>query len=339
VAGGAGYIGAPFCKMAAAAGFAPVVVDRLSSPSPRVEAYRRSAVQWGPLEVADIGDSDAISAIIQKHKPVAAVCFAALIEVAESIAKPELYWENNFEKAGRFFNTLTKGGVSKLVFSSTAAVYGEAHKPLKEDSKLAPINPYGMTKLGCETMLHGTGRDKAEIQKRNPLAFPFMKSVVFRYFNAAGALPEVGEMHEPETHLIPNAIFAAQRQRGFGTEKQFTLYGTDYPTRDGTCIRDFVHVEDLATAHVLGVQYLLEGGTSDVFNLGTGTGMSVREVVAAVRTATGSDFEVREVPRRAGDPPLLVADASKAASALGWKPRHDLNSIVASAVAFHRQQG
>ncbi len=360
VAGGAGYIGAHFCKAAARAGFAPVVVDRLTSPSPRVEDFRRRAVEDFPLEVADIGDQKSVLNIIRKHKPVAAACFAALIEVSESMMQPDLYWENNFLKMAHFFQALEIAEVTKVVFSSTAAVYGipAVNKPLTERDLLDPINPYGMTKLGCEVMLHGSnarhvpppflellskrseGLKSAHPDDRQHPFFPRFESVVFRYFNAAGAAFGLGEMHEPETHLIPTAIFAAEKMRDFADgKKKFTLYGTDYPTRDGTPIRDYVHVEDLAAAHVTGLEYLLDGGKSDVFNLGTGHGASVQEVVHTVRKTTGKDFTVTEGPRRAGDPPFLVADAAKAASILNWKPMHDLNNIVSSALDFHCQQG
>ncbi len=342
VAGGAGYIGSHFCRAAQDAGFAPVVVDRLSSASPRVETFRRSTAKGLTLEVADIGDTQAIEAIIAEHKPVAAVCFAALIEVAESIAQPEVYWENNFTKAARFFGALEKNGVKKLVFSSTAAVYGVHDKPLKESDPLSPINPYGITKLGCEAMLQGHAGNHEEILKRakGKLERFNLNSVIFRYFNAAGAAYGLGEMHEPETHLIPNAIFAAFGQRGFGESgKKFSLFGTDYPTRDGTPIRDYIHVSDLADAHVTALRYLLDGGKSDAFNLGTGHGASVREVVTTVRKVTGKDFAVNEEPRRAGDPPFLVADAAKAKSILGWQPRYDLQGILESAAVFHREHG
>ncbi|HVY12597.1 MAG TPA: UDP-glucose 4-epimerase [Alphaproteobacteria bacterium] len=355
VAGGAGYIGAHFCKAAQDAGFLPVVVDRISSPSPRVEAFRRASARWGVLEVADIGDAGAVSAIIEKHKPVAAVCFAALIEVAESVKRPGLYWENNFLKAMRFFQTLEKSGINKLVFSSTAAVYGapEANKPLKETDILNPINPYGMTKLGCEVMLQGAERHPTlppaflnEVSEHLPTGrcpfFSKINSVVFRYFNAAGAdvANDLGEMHEPETHLIPHAIFAAQKQREYaGGRKAFTFFGTDYDTEDGTPVRDFVHVDDLAEAHIAGLRHLLDGGASDVFNLGSGKGYSVREVVETVHDVTRQDFVVNEGARRPGDPPYLVADIAKAKAKLGWQPKRGLTDIISSASEFHKKHG
>jgi UDP-glucose-4-epimerase GalE len=346
VAGGAGYIGSHFCKAAAEAGFTPVVIDRLIAGTKKVEQFRRESVKWGPLEVADYGDSSAVHAIISRYQPVAAVCFAALIEVAESMAEPALYIENNFMKAARFFNALEAEGVDKLVFSSTAAVYGQpTHRnPLTETDALAPINTYGVTKLGCELLLQGTNSQSSAaflqgLPKEAELLKPRqLKSAVFRYFNAAGADVDagLGEMHEPESHLIPNALFTASGMRG---AMNFSIFGTDYATPDGTPVRDYVHVTDLADAHVRGVRYLMGGGASDVFNLGTGQGYSVREVVNTVRETTGKNFPVAEGQRRAGDPAMLVANAAKAEKALGWTPKLSLDDIVSSAYEFHKKFG
>ncbi len=353
VAGGAGYIGSHFCKLAAEKGYTPVTIDRLTSSSARVEQFRRSAVQWGPLEVADIGDADTVLSIARKYKPVAAVCFASLIEVAQSVAHPDMYWDNNFYKVMKFFKALEHGKLRHVVFSSTAAVYGNPieSRPLTEDATLAPINPYGMTKLACEIALQGlSNRMEAsdafieEFSKR-ALAlddtypefrisfFPCLSSVIFRYFNAAGADKSalIGEMHEPETHLIPNALFAAQGARN----AKFTLNGHDYPTPDGTCVRDYIHVEDLALAHIQGLEYLLADGKSDVFNLGSGKGNSVKQIINSLKKSTAKDFTVNEGPRRIGDPAYLVANADKAERILGWKPTHSLDDIVKSAAAFH----
>jgi len=360
VAGGAGYIGSHFCYVAAQHGFQLVVVDRLRAASPQMVAFRRQAVQWGVLEVADIGDAAAMAAILHRHKPIAALCFAALIEVGESTRDPALYWENNFASAARFFQTLAQAGVRYLVFSSTAAVYGnpKAARPLREDDALAPINPYGMTKLACEILLQGHGARPAagddfmavfgEKAKHllgrshdfNQPFFPGIKNVVFRYFNAAGAAfaQGLGEMHEPETHLIPNAVLAALGKRGFGTpDKLFTIHGRDYPTPDGTCIRDFVHVLDIAEAHVAGLHYLLEGGRNAVFNLGSGQGYSVQTIVDQVRQIAGQAFPLAYGPRREGDPSLLVASAERAHLALNWQPKRDLNTILTDAYQFHQQ--
>ncbi|NDE90781.1 MAG: UDP-glucose 4-epimerase [Alphaproteobacteria bacterium] len=351
VAGGAGYIGSHFCKLAAEKGYTPITIDRLTSPSPQVEQFRRSAVQWGPLEIADIGDEDAVLSIAEKYKPVAAICFASLIEVGESTLQPDLYWDNNYYKVMRFFKTLERGKLRHLVFSSSAAVYGNptTAQPLNEEDDLAPISPYGMTKLSCEIGLQGLyarqGSSDGFIDEMARRAlkldytypefrmsfFPCLKSVIFRYFNAAGAdkSATIGEMHEPETHLIANAVLAAQGK------KQFTLNGSDYPTTDGTCIRDYVHVNDLARAHIQGLEYLLAGGKSDVFNLGTGKGYSVQQVIDSVKKHVG-DFAITHGPRRTGDPAFLVADASKAKQVLGWEPTYDLDAIIKTAAAFHK---
>lgn len=362
VAGGAGYVGSHFCKAAAEHGYTPIVLDRLTSSHARVEAFRKKAVQWGPLEIADIGDGESVVAIARHYKPVAAVCFAALIEVAESITHPDRYWDNNFYRAARFFAALEKGGVEHLVFSSTAAIYGNpaTPAPLAESAAPSPINPYGMTKLACEALLQGLWlrQDASDAfveaytqhvmrldltyPEFKSTQFPSLKNVIFRYFNAAGAATDadIGEMHEPETHLIPNALLAAAGARGFGKDgKVFTMHGDDYPTADGTCIRDFVHVSDLAEAHIAGLAYLLNGGENDVFNLGSGHGASVQQVVEQVKKVSGKNFPVHVGPRRAGDPALLVADTSKVREQLGWAPQHDLASIIASAHAFHQRHG
>lgn len=360
VAGGAGYIGSHFCKLAAEHGYTPITIDRLTSPSPRVESWRRSAAQWGPLEVADIGQAQTIERIIQTYKPIAAVCFAALIEVAESVAHPDMYWDNNFYKAMHFFKMLERNNVRNVVFSSTAAVYGNPVKPdaLVEDDALSPINPYGMTKLACEVALQGLSHREdmsddfidemaircTQLERSYPefgsSFFPGLRSVVFRYFNAAGAdeTAAIGEMHEPETHLVANAVLAAQGKRDFAKGKTFQLNGTDYPTPDGTCVRDYVHVNDLAKAHIQGLEYLMAGGANNVFNLGTGKGYSVKQVIDGVKKTCG-DFTVNEGPRRQGDPAFLVANAAKAERVLGWKPTQDLDAIIKSAAAFHGKHG
>jgi UDP-glucose 4-epimerase len=355
VAGGAGYIGSHFCKVAAARGYIPVVLDRLTAPSPKTEAWRRQAAKFGPLEVADMGDEESVGALIGRHKPIAAMCFAALIDMKESVAEPELYWDNNFYRTLNFFRALEIGGVRALVFSSTAAVYGnpDSARPLTEEDALAPITPYGMTKLGCEVALQGLIRHQEasdafidEFSRRclhtrftypefKNSFFPCLKSAVLRYFNAAGADPEngLGEVHEPETHLIPNAL------RGAMEGQAFTLHGQDYPTPDGTCVRDYVHVLDIAEAHLAALEYLLKGGANDMFNLGSGKGYSVKDVVSAVEQASGKKVPLNIGPRRAGDPAMLVADAAKAKEKLGWMPRHDLASMINSAAAFHREHG
>ncbi len=355
VAGGAGYIGSHFCHVAAARGYAPVVIDSIGPASSRVEAHRRSAVANFPLEVCDIGEEARVAEILARHRPVAAVCFAALIEVAESVAKPALYWDRNYVRTMRFFRTLVAGGIDHLVFSSTAAVYGSVGaEPLSEGHTLDPASPYGLTKLACELMLQGAGANHQLAQGLQfaPLSVawpplpghdraPFVpaSTLAFRYFNAAGALPEagLGEVHEPESHLIPR-LLATALTPGQGAAVA-TINGEDYPTPDGTCVRDYVHVADLAEAHVAGLDYLLDGGRSDVFNLGSGSGYSIRQVLAAVEEVMGAPIPSRVGPRRAGDTASLIADVGKVRRVLGWQPRRSLLEIVASAAEFHRVHG
>jgi UDP-glucose 4-epimerase len=358
VAGGAGYIGSHFCHVAAERGFTPVVVDSIGPCTERVAAYRRSAAGRFPLEVCDIGDEARIGELLARHRPVAAVCFAALIEVGQSIAEPALYWDCNYLRPRRFFRALAAGGVRHLVFSSTAAVYGNASgaPKLAEGDLLHPASPYGLAKLACELMLQGVTAchrlapglrfEGAEGHWSPPSpsapvapAFDGLSSLALRYFNAAGAHPSagLGEVHEPETHLIPRALAAALAPPDAAIG--LTINGDDYPTADGTCVRDYVHVLDLAEAHVAGLQYLLDGGHSDAINLGSGSGYSIRQVLAAVERATGRPLAAKVGPRRAGDPARLVADIDKAHRLLGWRPGRDLGEIVVSAAEFHRRHG
>lgn len=356
VAGGAGYIGSHFCHVAAERGFSPIVVDRIGPSSRRVEAYRRGAGQRFPLEICDIGDEARIGELIARHRPVAAVCFAALIEVGESVASPGLYWDNNYIRACRFFRALRAGGVGHLVFSSTAAVYASAMDAsgLAEGHQLRPANPYGLTKLACELTLQGASQShdvfpgvQLDHQRADwppppsltaigPAAFAPASSLIFRYFNAAGAHPAagLGEVHDPESHLIPRAIAAALSASRAGNGAVLTINGDDYPTEDGTCARDYVHVLDLAEAHVAGLEYLLGGGPNDVINLGCGSGYSIRQVVAAIETVTGRQVPARVGPRREGDPARLVAEVIKAQRVLGWRPRRSLDDIISSAAEF-----
>ena len=359
VAGGAGYIGSHFCHVAAERGFSPIVVDRIGPSTDRVEAYRRGMAQHFPLEICDIRNEVRVGELIARHRPVAAACFAALIEVGESVANPGPYWDNNYLRAARFFRALAAGGVRHLVFSSTAAVYGSAGGTmvgLAEDHRLDPANPYGLTKLACELTLQGATASHnvapgvqldhghadwpppASITAMGPVAFAPPSSLIFRYFNAAGAHPAVGlgEVHDPESHLIPRAIAAAQQSARTGDGAGLTINGDDYPTEDGTCVRDYVHVLDLAEAHVAGLEYLLAGGANDVINLGCGSGYSIRQVVATIEQVTGIPIPTRIGPRRPGDPARLVADVAKARNVLGWRPRRGLHEIVASAAEFHR---
>jgi UDP-glucose-4-epimerase GalE len=316
VTGGAGYIGSHTALALRQAGFTPVVLDSLVTG-------HEWAVKYGPFVRGDVGDAAVERALCAEYKPEALIHFAAFIDVGESVANPKKYIENNYHKAVRLFETAQECGVKKVVFSSSAAVYGvpQDEKPIKEDHPLLPINPYGESKLMAEMHL----RSLKEVQ-----------SVTLRYFNAAGAAPieeGLGEAHNPETHLIPNAIGT-----GLGRGKPLRIFGADYPTPDGTAIRDYVHVMDLAAAHVAALRYLLGGGASEVCNLGTGKGSSVQEVVGAVERAWGESVPKIVQPRRAGDPPRLVADVSRAEKLLGWEARSSLQEIVESALAWHRSE-
>jgi UDP-glucose 4-epimerase len=360
VAGGAGYIGSHFCHVAARRGFSPVVVDRIGPSTERVAAYRRSIARHFPLEVCDIADEARVARLVEQHAPVAAVCFAALIEVGESVANPPLFWDNNYVGAMRFFRTLTRGGIRHLVFSSTAAVYDSTTgaRLLAEGDGLSPASPYGLTKLACELALQGStaSHSVAPGVGFGPLAVDWPplptipaqraphippSSLVMRYFNAAGADPAagLGEVHEPESHLIPNALRAVLQAARGETGAGLTMFGEDYPTEDGTCVRDYVHVLDLAEAHVAGLEYLLRGGSSDVVNLGCGSGYSIKQVITAIEKVSGSKVPMRVGPRRPGDSARLVADVRKARDLLGWQPSRNLHEIVASALEFHGRHG
>jgi UDP-glucose 4-epimerase len=317
VTGGAGYVGAHTCLRLAESGFRPIVYDNLSRGW-------REFVQWGPLEVGDIRDRVRLNEVIARHKPVAILHFAALIEVGESVKQPGEFYDNNVAGAATLIDVAQKAGLQGFVFSSTCAIYGAPQTPfLGETHSQAPLSPYGRTKKMVEEVLSDFDQW---------LGF---RSVSLRYFNAAGADPEgrIGEKHEPETHAIPNAILAAMKNDG-----EFNLFGTDYPTRDGTAMRDYIHVLDLADAHVLALRHLLAGGPTKSFNLGTGVGTTVRELLEMIREVSGNQFTINEQPRRDGDAPSLVADNAKVKSELGWSPRHDLRSIVDTAWRWHNQR-
>jgi UDP-glucose 4-epimerase len=314
VTGGAGYIGSHTCLRLAEAGFTPVVYDNLSNGWQRF-------VQWGPFERGDIRDGARLDEVFAKHRPQAVVHFAALIEVGESVKHPGRFYENNVAGAISLIEAARRAGVDAMVFSSTCATYGDPVRvPMDETHPQNPLNPYGRSKLMVEQALADYDR------------YAGFRSVSLRYFNAAGADPEgrIGERHEPETHAIPLAVAAAM-----GKRKGFSLFGTDYDTRDGTCVRDYIHVLDLADAHVLALKRLLDGGPTDVFNLGTGTGTTVRELIGAIRRKSNLPFEVTETGRREGDAPILVADNRKAREVLGWRPQYDLETIVSSAWDWH----
>jgi UDP-glucose-4-epimerase GalE len=316
VAGGAGYIGSHACKALAAAGYVPVTFDNL-------EHGHEELVRWGPIIRADITDRARLDIVLDEFQPVAIMHFAAYTFVGESVADPRKYYRNNVVGALTLFEAAVAAGVRSVVFSSTAAVYGVPDiVPIPESAPKLPINPYGRSKLMMEEILRDFDGAYG------------LRSVCLRYFNAAGADPdgETGEEHEPETHLIPRALMAAA-----GEISHLDLFGTDYDTPDGTAVRDYIHVSDLADAHVRALEYLRAGGASDSFNLGTGHGFSVREIIAATERATGLRVPVKEAPRRAGDPPQLVADPARARERLGLAPRHsDIDSIVASAWRWYR---
>ena len=314
VTGGAGYVGSHTCKALAASGIAPITFDNLS-------CGHAEAVLWGSLDIGDILNADALRRSFQEHQPVAVLHFAASAYVGESLHDPSKYYRNNVVGTHHVLEAARETGVGIFVFSSSCATYGLAEDlPIRETMPQRPINPYGRTKLMCEQMLADYSASYG------------MRYVSLRYFNAAGADPEgeIGEWHDPETHLIPRALLAAA-----GRLDHLEIFGDDHPTADGTCIRDFVHVTDLADAHVGAVRYLLDGGSSLAANLGTGQGTSIREVVETVKAVTGLNVPIVIRPRRGGDPPTLLADASLAVNRLSFAPRlSDIGTIVETAAPF-----
>lgn len=318
VTGGAGYVGSQVCKALAKAGLVPVTLDNLSRG-------HRDAVRWGPLEVADLRDRGRLTDIFTRYRPGAVMHFAGYISVAESVADPAAYYENNVGGTLVLLDAMRAAGCARLVFSSTAAVYGNpVAVPMAETHPLSPINPYGWTKRIVEQVLASYDAAYA------------LRSVSLRYFNAAGADPEneIGERHDPETHLVPRALDVAA-----GTAPALPIFGTDYDTPDGTCIRDYIHVADLADAHVAALEYLGRGGATTAVNLGTGEGRSVVELVAAVERVTGRPVGRDLRPRRDGDAPILVADARRAQQILGWRARRsDLETILRDAWAWHQRR-
>ncbi|RBI67581.1 UDP-glucose 4-epimerase GalE [Roseovarius sp. TE539] len=316
VTGGAGYIGSHACKVLAAAGHTPVTYDNLSTGW-------ADAVRFGPFEKGDLTDRNRLDQIFAAYQPAAVLHFAALSQVGESMREPGLYWHNNVAGSLTLLQAAVQAGCDKIVFSSTCATYGEQDKVvLDEESPQNPINAYGASKRAIEDML------------RDFEAAHGLQHVIFRYFNVAGADPEaeVGEYHRPETHLIPLMLDAVD-----GKRDALTIFGTDYDTPDGTCIRDYVHVMDLVEAHVLGLDWLQEGKDSRVFNLGTGTGFSVREVIEQAAAVTGRDVPYLEGPRRDGDCSKLVSGSSRAEAELGWRPRHSTpDRMIADAWRWHQ---
>lgn len=325
ISGGAGYIGSHVAHVLRGRGFVPIILDSLVNGN--AWAVR------GPFCKSDICDTDIVRAIVREFRPAAALHFAAFIEVGESVENPGKYFLNNRDKAKAFFDTLASEGLRHVVFSSTAAVYGEPENAsaLTEDTPAHPVNPYGWSKLQAETYLR---------------TLVGVTSVTLRYFNVAGAAPEagLGEAHFPESHLIPRLVIPlidlpAQVRAALGLASGFHIFGEDYPTRDGTAVRDYLHVLDLADAHVLALRYLLDGGQSAIFNLGMGTGSSVKEVIEAARkTLHRPDFVPLVDRRRAGDPAMLVASGERARRALGWQPANKLHAMIGSAAAWHRNE-
>ncbi|MDD3609761.1 MAG: UDP-glucose 4-epimerase GalE [Halothiobacillaceae bacterium] len=314
VVGGAGYIGSHMLKALARAGHAVTCFDDLSGG-------HRDAVRYGTLVEGDLADTAALEALFAGARFDAVMHFASLIQVGESVREPLRYYRNNVANTLNLLDAMQRHGVRRFIFSSTAAVYGEPERvPIDESHPTRPINPYGQSKRMVEMMLEDIGRAQG------------LSWVALRYFNAAGADAEgeLGERHEPETHLIPLVLQAAA-----GRRPALTVYGEDYATPDGTCVRDYIHVEDLCQAHRLALDYLQAGGASRAFNLGNGRGFSIREVIAAAERVTGRRVPLAYGARRTGDPAFLVADADQARRLLGWTPRYpDLDSIIAHAWAW-----
>ena len=317
VVGGAGYIGSHMVKLLAASGYLPVVLDNLSNG-------RRAAVPPGALVVGDMADRGVADALLQAFRFEAVMHFAGYIQVGESVAHPGRYYDNNVGNTVRLLQAMVRHGVRQFVFSSSAAIFGNPeHVPIDEQHPKAPINPYGRSKWMVEQVLEDFDRAHG------------LRACCLRYFNAAGADPDgqLGECHQPETHLIPLVLGSAS-----GMRDPITIYGNDYPTPDGTCIRDYIHVADLCDAHLLALRRLAGGGASQRYNLGNGAGYSNLEVVKAAERVTGRNIRYQFGPRREGDPPRLVADAALAKAELGWTPRYAaLDTIIEHAWRWEQQ--
>ena len=316
VTGGAGYVGAHCCRALAGAGHDVVVYDNLSNG-------HAAFVKWGPLIEGDIRDRARLDAAFAAHRPDAVLHCAALIEVGESVRDPARFYDNNVTGTLTLLGSMRAAGVARFVFSSTCATYGAPRAtPMDETHIQAPVSPYGWTKL----MVEQAARDHA--------AAYGLRFALLRYFNAAGADAEagIGERHEPESHAIPLALFTLLARR-----ERFSLFGDDYDTPDGSCVRDYVHARDLADAHVRAINDLIAGGTSFAANLGAGVGVSVLDLLATIERVTGRRVAFERAPRRAGDPPILVADNRFAKARLGWAPTQDLDEIIASAWRWHSE--
>lgn len=318
ITGGAGYIGSHTAKLLAGEGHEVVVYDNLSRG-------HRDMVRWGPLIEADIRDTSALREALSRFKPDAVIHFAALAYIGESVAHPEIYYDNNVTGTLSLLNAMNSNHARNLIVSSTCAVYGQPEQvPITEETPPNPVNPYGRSKLMMERICE-------DFRAAHGLRF-----TALRYFNACGCDPasEIGERHEPEPHLIPRALLAAE-----GDLAELEVFGADYPTPDGTCIRDYIHVDDLAEAHMAAALQLMQGGFSGALNLGSGKGVSVREIIDAVARVTGKPVPHRFSARRTGDPAVLVADARKARSVLNWHARHSgIDHIMATAWKWHAKE-
>ncbi|WP_437177079.1 UDP-glucose 4-epimerase GalE [Orenia metallireducens] len=316
VIGGAGYIGSHQVKKLNEKGYHVIVYDNLST------GYR-DLVTVGTLEEGDLADKDRLREVFSKYDIDAVMHFAAFIEVGESVKNPAKYYRNNVINVINLLDVMLEYKIKNFIFSSTAAVYGQAENmPIKESKIKQPINPYGKSKLMIE-----------EILKDYDKAYG-LKYTSFRYFNASGADESgiIGEKHNPETHLIPLIL-----QTALGEREQIYIFGTDYNTKDGTCIRDFIHVNDIAEAHIKGLERLFKGEESESFNLGSGKGYSVKEIIDKTKEVTNIDFKVKEAERRKGDPAVLIADFSKAKQILGWEPKYNLEKIINTAWNWHKK--
>lgn len=317
VTGGAGYIGSHAVRALIEAGREVVVLDDLST------GFREAVHPDAKFYNIDIHDGEALDKLFRAEDIAGVIHFAAFSQVGESMKKPLKYYDNNLSGTLSLIKAMVRNGVKYIVFSSTAATYGEPERvPILESDRTQPTNCYGETKLAIEKMMKWTGGAHD------------LHYVALRYFNACGAHPsgEIGEAHDPETHLIPLIL-----QVPLGKREAISVFGDDYPTKDGTCIRDYIHVCDLSDAHILALDYLMDGGESDVFNLGNGEGFTVKEVIETARRVTGHPIPAEMCPRRAGDPAQLVASSEKARSILGWKPRYnDLETIIQTAWDWHR---
>ena len=317
ITGGAGYIGSVTTELLRARGEAVVVLDNLS------RGHRDAVASEIPFYEGDVANRELVKGIVRDHGIDACMHFAAFAYVGESVQQPNLYYENNVSQGIHLLGALVETGVRRFVFSSTCAKYGEPQRiPISEEHAQLPANPYGWSKLFLERIM-------TDYDRRYDLRF-----VALRYFNAAGATSERGERHDPETHLIPLVLQAAH-----GETRHVTVFGNDYPTKDGTCVRDYIHVSDLAEAHALALDHLRAGNSSTAINLGNGHGYSVLEVIEAARTVTSRKIAIDMQGRRAGDPSHLVADAAKARAVLGWRPQHpDLAAIIGSAWEWYSRR-